>query len=311
MKSSTETTRRILRQSPEPSTKGANPKERRGRLKPDLSLMPPAVLVLEAMAMMQGARKYGPYNWRKTRVQARTYIAASMRHIAAWLDGEEVAEDSGIHHLAHARASLGVVMDAQLCDMMVDDRPLTGVAGSLIEAYATRNDPEVGISAKIPEGEPTFCPVLNPDPTRHTPLPTPTPPTFYIAGPMRGITEFNFPAFDKARDLGHNLGYGIISPADLDRGVGFDKDSEVTEEDTHAFVERDVNALLSLSPEMGDGIALLPGWDMSTGALAELFIARWLGLRVVSALTFEEFTDGSPADIIAKALSSGQLGGGV
>lgn len=304
--------------------KGENPKERLGRLKPDLSLIPQSVLVLEAMAMMQGAEKYGPYNWRSTKVQARTYIAAAQRHLAAWLDGEEVAEDSGIHHLAHARASLGVVMDAQLCGMMVDDRPRKGFAGNLIEAYSTRNDPAVGISAKtpgldgpdlhsrlahrlnnlggisakIPEGEPTSVPGL-------------TAPTFYVAGPMRGIDNFNFPAFDAARDLGNRLGFSIISPADMDRKSDVHEDTNIAEIDVRTFVERDVNALLSLIPERRDGIALLPGWEGSTGALAELFIARWLGLRIVSAITFEEFTGGSPADIIAEGIPNGKFGGGI
>lgn len=314
----------------EPTEKGENPKERLGRLKPDLSLIPQSALVLEALAMMEGARKYGPYNWRETPVKARTYIAASMRHLAAWLDGEELAQDSLIHHLAHARASLGVVMDAQVCGMMVDDR-VKGKAGQVIEdhtictpkkdwrdEHAVFDDSRSGlreafdvrllpkqsvVPSRIPEGREIVLFGVSP---KAPVLKDPEAPTFYVSGPMRGIPDFNFPAFDAARDLGHRLGYIIISPADMDRAVGIHENTDLAEAkvDVHSFVKRDVAVLLSLDPKKGDGIALLEGWERSTGAMAELFIARWLGLRIVSALTFRGYQRGSPADVIARVAES-------
>ena len=44
----------------------------------------------------------------------------------------------------------------------------------------------------------------------------------YIAGPMRGIPQYNFPVFDAARDKAIALGWDAVSPADLDRANGFD-----------------------------------------------------------------------------------------
>lgn len=44
----------------------------------------------------------------------------------------------------------------------------------------------------------------------------------YIAGKMRGVPYFNFPAFDKARNRLSNLGLTPLSPADMDRAAGFD-----------------------------------------------------------------------------------------
>lgn len=44
----------------------------------------------------------------------------------------------------------------------------------------------------------------------------------YIAGRMRGIKWYNFPAFDKARENLIKMGFEVISPADLDRKNGFD-----------------------------------------------------------------------------------------
>ncbi|MFA6690339.1 MAG: DUF4406 domain-containing protein, partial [Sphaerochaetaceae bacterium] len=44
----------------------------------------------------------------------------------------------------------------------------------------------------------------------------------YIAGKMRGITYYNFPAFDAARDRLTALGFEVLSPADMDRKAGLD-----------------------------------------------------------------------------------------
>ena len=45
---------------------------------------------------------------------------------------------------------------------------------------------------------------------------------FYIAGPMTGRPQFNFPEFDRARDHLLALGHTVTSPADEDRKRGFD-----------------------------------------------------------------------------------------
>ena len=73
-----------------------------------LSLVPPVAEVGIALALQDGAAKYGPFNWRDNSVRARVYIAAMRRHVARWVDGEERAEDSGVHHLDHAMACLAI-----------------------------------------------------------------------------------------------------------------------------------------------------------------------------------------------------------
>ncbi|WP_370200055.1 dATP/dGTP diphosphohydrolase domain-containing protein [Bradyrhizobium elkanii] len=50
-----------------------------------------------AMAMKNGAKKYGPYNWRSNKVRMTIYIEAAQRHLAALLDGEDKASDSQVH----------------------------------------------------------------------------------------------------------------------------------------------------------------------------------------------------------------------
>lgn len=120
---------------------------------------------------------------------------------------------------------------------------------------------------------------------------------FYLSGPMRGYPKFNFPAFDAATAAGRAKGYGVMSPADMDRELGHSEDDDLATVNTHEnqrrFAGRDCAALLALKAENGDGIALLPGWEKSTGALAELTLARWLGLCVVDALTWEPIDEGT------------------
>jgi hypothetical protein len=101
---------------------GGNPKDIQGYKKVDLSLVPDFAIFHEAHAFLDGARKYGPFNWRDNAVLARVYIAAAQRHIAYWAAGEETAKDSKVHHLGHARACLAILIDAQATGNLIDDR---------------------------------------------------------------------------------------------------------------------------------------------------------------------------------------------
>ena len=113
--------------------KPTNPKSIIGAKKLNLFLLPPVAMAHMAGAMMEGEMKYGPYKWRETRVEASIYIAACKRHIDAWADGEENAQDSGMHHLGHAMACLALLLDAQAYGNLVDDRAKTGVLGGVVD----------------------------------------------------------------------------------------------------------------------------------------------------------------------------------
>lgn len=102
----------------------ANPKDLIGAQKVALSLLPAIGTLHGAHAMMDGAAKYGPYNWRAKKVQASIYVAALKRHVDAWFDGEETATDSGVHHLGHAIGCLSILLDAQETGNLIDDRPV-------------------------------------------------------------------------------------------------------------------------------------------------------------------------------------------
>lgn len=100
-----------------------NPKDLIGAKKVDISLFPQTALLHGSHAMMNGAKKYNPYNWREYDVEARSYVAAAFRHLQSWLEGEECAEDSGVHHLGHAIACCAILLDAQAENKLIDNRP--------------------------------------------------------------------------------------------------------------------------------------------------------------------------------------------
>lgn len=116
-------------------TKASNPKdllaEEEQRVL--LHLIPSPAMIHTALAFMDGARKYGPYNWREEGVGAGTYLSAARRHIADWLDGEENAPDSNVHHLGHAVACLMIIMDSQAVGNLVDDRPPPAPTSEMME----------------------------------------------------------------------------------------------------------------------------------------------------------------------------------
>lgn len=98
-----------------------NPKDAFGDDKLPLDLVPETAIALASLAHLDGALKYGKWNWRKSGVRASTYVAACRRHLMAWNNGEDVAPD-GVPHLAHALACLNIIVDAQACGKLEDDR---------------------------------------------------------------------------------------------------------------------------------------------------------------------------------------------
>lgn len=131
-----------------------NPKQRFGDLKPNLALVPAATMIYLAIGHEPGAVKYGPFNWRENKVEVMTYIAAVMRHLVEWVDGQETAHDTGQPHLAHALASLSVLVDAIECGMDIDNRPVTGKASVMIQMIEMKRRRAQKIAADILAAEP-------------------------------------------------------------------------------------------------------------------------------------------------------------
>ncbi len=89
--------------------------------KPDLSLLPRVALELEAKVMEFGAKKYGRYNY-KAGFEYTRLLAAALRHINAFNDGEDNDQESNISHLSHARCCLGMLLDCIALGTATDNR---------------------------------------------------------------------------------------------------------------------------------------------------------------------------------------------
>ncbi|WP_304458991.1 DUF4406 domain-containing protein [Alicyclobacillus sendaiensis] len=89
----------------------------------------------------------------------------------------------------------------------------------------------------------------------------------YIAGPMTGLPDYNYPAFFRAAEAIRALGDEPLNPAE---GVT----------DLHQpwawYMRRALRLLLD-----ADAVAMLPGWQSSRGARLEYVIAQQLGMPVI------------------------------
>lgn len=101
-----------------------NPKDAIGRSKPSICSIPSTALAEQALAHTEGHGTYGWYNYRHVpKVSCMTYLDAAERHIRRYLEGNERCPICGCHELAHAIASLNIVIDAGYANNLHDDRP--------------------------------------------------------------------------------------------------------------------------------------------------------------------------------------------
>jgi hypothetical protein len=74
--------------------------------KPQYGLLPPLALKATVDVLTFGAQKYEPDNWKFVPDSKRRYFDALQRHLWQWKEGEEIDQESGMHHLAHAMCCL-------------------------------------------------------------------------------------------------------------------------------------------------------------------------------------------------------------
>lgn len=95
----------------------------------------------------------------------------------------------------------------------------------------------------------------------------------YLAGPMTGLPEFNYPAFHSAAEDWRKEGWEVLNPAE---NFGGDTTKEYRE-----YIRADLAMLCQ-----AEAIAFLPGWRKSKGATFECGMAQMLGLLMYDAETF-------------------------
>lgn len=123
------------------TSKASNPKDIIGSGKLPLELVPDTLVAHASLAFLEGALKYGRFNWRIAGVRASIYRAAAQRHLAKWWNGEWADAKTGVPHLASAIACLGIILDALEADKLTDDRPpslpyFSGMTDSMSEDVA-------------------------------------------------------------------------------------------------------------------------------------------------------------------------------
>ena len=89
--------------------------------KPRMDLLPPEALREIADVLALGAQKYDAHNWRKGFAYSRL-IAAALRHLFAWVGGENKDPESGKSHLAHAACCLMFLITFEQTRTGTDDR---------------------------------------------------------------------------------------------------------------------------------------------------------------------------------------------
>lgn len=112
-----------------------NLKDAFGLAKARTSAIPAVAIYALGAAMQNGADKYEAYNFRESVVKASIFHEAKMRHSLDWWDGEDFAEDSLVHHLAHEMACCAIVLDAIANGNFEDDRPKKKLYGSSRMTY--------------------------------------------------------------------------------------------------------------------------------------------------------------------------------
>lgn len=91
----------------------------------------------------------------------------------------------------------------------------------------------------------------------------------YVAGPMTGYSELNFPAFHAAADALRAQGHHVENPA------------EINADPTAQWLDcmrADIARLVTC-----EAVFMLPGWEKSRGANVEHSLAVGLGFEVIYA----------------------------
>lgn len=100
-----------------------DPKGAAGKLKCPMHLVPLRAVQEVAWALANGAEKYGPFNWRTSKVEMQTYVGALLRHCTDVQERIDLDAESTRYHLAHMAAGCLILLDAMLHGTAIDNRP--------------------------------------------------------------------------------------------------------------------------------------------------------------------------------------------
>lgn len=110
-------------------------------------------------------------------------------------------------------------------------------------------------------------------------------PTIYVAGPMRGYENYNYPAFDYRAGKLKEMDWTVINPAELDRNEGKPMNDPMafspdTNYEDHEFMRRALRRDMDALCDDCTAIYMMADWENSRGAKAEWHLAKALGLDI-------------------------------
>ena len=110
-------------------------------------------------------------------------------------------------------------------------------------------------------------------------------PTIYVAGPMRGYENYNYPAFDYRAGKLKEMGWTVINPAELDRNEGKPMSDPMafspdTNYEDHEFMRKALRRDMDAICDDCTAIYMMSNWEDSRGAKAEWHLAKALGLDI-------------------------------
>lgn len=123
----------------------------------------------------------------------------------------------------------------------------------------------------------------------------------YLAGPMRGIPEFNFPTFNAAAADLRSLGAIVFNPAETPHD-----DQELLKQGQTLPLKQYMAVDLREVCE-ADAVVVLPGWKASQGASLEVHVAKTCGIPVLS-LDLQPIADDSGEVRVTDPTTGGEKG---
>lgn len=88
----------------------------------------------------------------------------------------------------------------------------------------------------------------------------------YLAGPMRGYQDFNYPAFNEAAAKLRAVGFMVLNPVEVNHHS--------------SGIRACMTVDTAMICQQAEGVVLLPGWEASSGARAEVALAECIGIPV-------------------------------
>jgi len=100
----------------------------------------------------------------------------------------------------------------------------------------------------------------------------------YLAGGMRGYPEFNFPAFHRMAKILRDQGHEVFSPAEKGEEILLTDNPGIQE--SLEFRRKVFKIDTTFICDEAEGLFMLKGWELSSGARAEHALAIAIGLKI-------------------------------